>query len=88
MSAVDEIDALLAAGDWKLEGACAGLEPALADRLFYGGGGNTAAAQRICAGCPIRNRCLETALRSREEFGIWGGLTPEHRWKLMGLGAA
>ncbi|MCX4694473.1 WhiB family transcriptional regulator [Streptomyces sp. NBC_01408] len=38
-----------------------------------------AAAKRVCAGCPVRAECLEHALRTREPFGVWGGLTEEER---------
>lgn len=36
-------------------------------------------AKNICAGCPVRNLCLEYALDNEEDFGIWGGLTPRER---------
>lgn len=32
--------------------------------------------------CPIRDRCLETALDSEERHGVWGGLTPQERNRL------
>ncbi|MEI2810832.1 MAG: WhiB family transcriptional regulator [Nocardioides sp.] len=35
-----------------------------------------------CRGCPVRERCLELALASSEEwsrYGIWGGVTAEER---------
>lgn len=32
------------------------------------------AAQRICAGCAVRVRCLEIALAERHEWGVWGGV--------------
>ncbi|NHA69922.1 WhiB family transcriptional regulator [Phycicoccus flavus] len=45
----------------------------------------TPAAQRarlVCAGCPIRRRCLAAALLYGEEYGIWGGLDPDQRRRL------
>lgn len=39
----------------------------------------TAAAKAICAQCRVRGICLETALRNKERYGIWGGLTPRER---------
>ncbi len=36
-------------------------------------------ARRVCAGCPARAACLETALAEGEEFGLFGGLTPRER---------
>jgi len=35
-------------------------------------------AKAICNGCKRRTACLEKALRS-EEYGVWGGATPEER---------
>jgi WhiB family transcriptional regulator, redox-sensing transcriptional regulator len=37
----------------------------------------------VCAGCPVRAACLEHALRTRERFGVWGGLTEEERQELL-----
>lgn len=36
-------------------------------------------ARAVCAGCGVRDRCLEDALSRDEPYGIWGGLTPEER---------
>ncbi|RSS52832.1 WhiB family transcriptional regulator [Streptomyces sp. WAC06614] len=41
--------------------------------------GRDALAKRICARCPVRRACLEHALRTRESYGVWGGLTEEER---------
>lgn len=30
-------------------------------------------AKALCAGCPIRVRCLAGALARREPWGVWGG---------------
>lgn len=36
-------------------------------------------AKNICTACPVRNLCLDFALDSGEDYGIWGGLTPHER---------
>lgn len=36
-------------------------------------------AKRICRGCLIRSDCLEWALRTRQEFGIFGEMTEQER---------
>jgi WhiB family redox-sensing transcriptional regulator len=36
-------------------------------------------AKRICLTCEVKRECLEYALRSREPYGIWGGLTEIER---------
>jgi WhiB family transcriptional regulator, redox-sensing transcriptional regulator len=33
-----------------------------------------AEAQRICASCQVRVRCLEVALIDGHEWGVWGGV--------------
>jgi WhiB family redox-sensing transcriptional regulator len=39
-------------------------------------------AKRICLLCPVRQICLETALRNGERYGVWGGLTERERLRL------
>ena len=40
-------------------------------------------AKTICRGCPVLDACrayiLSVDLRYENDFGIWGGLTPEER---------
>lgn len=38
-----------------------------------------ALAKAICAGCPVRWECLDDAVRNDDQWGIYGGLTPEER---------
>lgn len=38
-----------------------------------------AVAKAICAECPVRQECLDHAVRYREIFGIWGGKTEKER---------
>ncbi|MGB8227847.1 MAG: WhiB family transcriptional regulator [Pseudonocardiaceae bacterium] len=30
-------------------------------------------AKRLCAGCPIKAACLDSALSRQEPWGVWGG---------------
>jgi WhiB family redox-sensing transcriptional regulator len=39
----------------------------------------TAAAKAVCASCPVITPCREFALRTREPFGVWGGLAEAER---------
>jgi len=41
--------------------------------------GDTAAAVRVCADCPVRADCLEYAIANRIKEGIWGGQTERGR---------
>ena len=42
-----------------------------------------ARARAICVRCPVREECLEYALRIRETHGIWGGLNELERRTLL-----
>lgn len=39
-------------------------------------------AVQACQACPIKTECGEYALKFREEYGVWGGLTANTRRKL------
>jgi len=41
-----------------------------------------AAAVAVCNLCPVKAECIDLAIRSRAEFGIWGGLDPTEIRKL------
>ena len=69
------------ATDWR---AAAGCLTADLDLFFPVAVGAAASEQiaralRICAACPVRQTCLDFAMRTRESVGIWGGTTPEQR---------
>lgn len=36
-------------------------------------------AKEVCAKCPLIERCLEMALETGCEYGIFGGTTPQER---------
>jgi hypothetical protein len=36
-------------------------------------------AKAVCARCEVRVECADYALRAREPYGVWGGLTEEER---------
>jgi WhiB family redox-sensing transcriptional regulator len=44
-----------------------------------GSGTHYKLAKKLCGECPVQNLCLEFALSSEEQFGVWGGLTPRER---------
>ena len=37
------------------------------------------AAKAVCRQCDVREECLQYAIDSNQEYGIWGGLTEEER---------
>ncbi|MFJ3923167.1 WhiB family transcriptional regulator [Streptomyces sp. NPDC090022] len=80
--------AVLQHWQWQSGAACRALGPG---RFFHPAGergedreGRDEAAKRVCARCPVRQACLDHALRTREPYGVWGGLTEEERKALSG----
>lgn len=63
--------------DWTEKAACKG-QPR---DVFFPEPGTSAAtrAREICVGCPIRRECLEFAIETRQEYGIWGGMNAGER---------
>ena len=37
------------------------------------------AAKAVCAGCDVRLQCLEWALSTGQDAGVWGGTSEEER---------
>jgi WhiB family redox-sensing transcriptional regulator len=37
------------------------------------------AAKAVCATCPVVAECAAYAIRAREQYGIWGGMTEAER---------
>jgi WhiB family redox-sensing transcriptional regulator len=37
------------------------------------------AAKAVCATCPVRPECLEWALATGQDSGVWGGTSEEER---------
>lgn len=69
------------AWDWYQDAACLGMDP----ELFFPVGSTGPAvkqaveAKAVCRGCPVRAACLEWALTTGQDYGIWGGFTEEER---------
>jgi WhiB family redox-sensing transcriptional regulator len=73
--------------DWQLEAACRGMD---SEVFFHPDGQRGAAraqreqqAKQICATCPVLEQCREHALRVREPYGVWGGLTEDERETIL-----
>jgi WhiB family redox-sensing transcriptional regulator len=75
--------------DWMARGSCR----EYSQEMFYGSEDRegkarhhpnltvdeVARARRVCNTCPVQMECLDFAIRTREEFGIWGGSTAGQR---------
>lgn len=68
---------------WHEEGACRDAD----DTLFYHPAGERGAMRRkraelakaICRTCPVMAICRQDALKRREAFGTWGGMSEDER---------
>lgn len=67
------------AGDmaWRARAACRDADPAL---FFPERGESLAPAHAYCAGCAVRDTCLDEGLGER--FGVWGGTSERERRRL------
>jgi len=61
---------------WKAEAACKDLD---VDIFFPVSESDSARAKVVCATCPVRQECLDYAIVTRQEDGVWGGLTESER---------
>ena len=70
--------------DWRREAACNTVDP---DLFFPIGSTGPAVAQikaakAVCDACEVQPACLEFALATNQESGVWGGTAEEERRKL------
>ncbi|WP_393075123.1 WhiB family transcriptional regulator [Streptomyces sp. LN704] len=64
------------AEDWRDFAACAGAY----DEMFPSSNPHEIEnAKSYCRPCPVREQCLQWALSTNQEFGVWGGLSEAQR---------
>lgn len=56
---------------WVKQAACRGVNP---DLFFPEKGESAREAKKVCAGCPVRQQCLDMAISNGERHGIFGGM--------------
>jgi WhiB family redox-sensing transcriptional regulator len=70
--------------DWRDRSACLKANP----ELFFPAGTTGIAvdqidrAKRVCARCAVADACLQFALDTSQDSGVWGGLSEEERRSL------
>lgn len=67
--------------DWN-RGDCSGLVSGDVEHLWHPETGDTTTARKakaICRFCPISNTCLQWAIVTNQQNGIWGGLGEDER---------
>ncbi len=75
--------------DWQLDSACRGLDSS----VFYHPEGERgparenriARAKAICSTCPVVNQCRDHSIKTREPYGVWGGLSEDERFSVIAL---
>ena len=69
---------------WRKEAACRASSPDLFFPVGTVGHALTEieSAKAVCAGCAVREACLEFAVLTNQEFGVWGGTSEEERRRL------
>lgn len=67
--------------DWRRQAKCLGSNPELFFPLGSTGQplAQAQAAKRICQACAVRHPCLQFALETNQDTGVWGGTTEEER---------
>lgn len=75
--------------DWRYRAACR--IPDHDPELWFPPTGDTAAARAqteaakaVCRTCPVVAACLEFALSTGQDSGVWGGMSEDERSKVMG----
>jgi len=69
---------------WRRDAACQYISPAL---FFPNGTTGQAieeidAAKAVCRACPVTDACLEFAMSTHQQYGVWGGTDEEERRRL------
>lgn len=70
-----------AANDWRCQAACRDTDP----DLFFPVGSTGMALEQIesakvvCQACDAQSACLEFALATNQDSGVWGGTSEEER---------
>ena len=70
--------------DWRDRAACLTVDP----ELFFPVGNTGPAVEQIerakavCSTCPVTEYCLQYALDTNQDSGVWGGTSEEERRQL------
>jgi WhiB family redox-sensing transcriptional regulator len=65
--------------NWRQQSACRDLDPNI---FFPASDGDAGQAKAVCASCSVRQECLEYAVATRQDDGVWGGLNETERRRL------
>ncbi|MFE9758152.1 WhiB family transcriptional regulator [Streptomyces microflavus] len=67
--------------NWRSYSACRDVDPELFFPHREDGpwAEQVADAKSVCSWCPVRQQCLDWALETRQDTGVWGGLSESER---------
>lgn len=65
--------------DWMDDALCATTDP---EAFFPDADQSAARAKSICARCDVVAECLEYALATNQQYGVWGGKSVRDRAKI------
>ena len=74
-------DAVEVDGVWRVAASCRHTDP----DLFFPVGNtgpaldHIAQAKAVCAACPVQQPCLDYALATNQDAGVWGGTSEDDR---------
>jgi len=63
--------------DWREQALCVDNT----DLFFSGKDRDIERALRICNKCTVIHECLQEAISKPEQYGIWGGMTEDERYR-------
>ncbi len=74
----------VATDDWRTVSACSDTDPGLFFPVGTTGPAleQIAAAKAVCDTCDAKTPCLQFALSTNQDSGVWGGTSEEERRKL------
>lgn len=78
----------MTAHDWRHRAECRDEDP----ELFFPVGNSgpallqTAEAKAVCRQCPVLGECLDWAMQTGQDAGVWGGMSEDERrsWRRSG----
>src|SRR5215211_4911365 len=70
---------------WRDQAACLEVVSVDYDPFFSDAKDLQAEAIAICATCPVRDACLTFAVRTGQQYGIWGGQPQQFIRRLIAL---
>ena len=67
--------------EWRAQAACSSVDPDLFFPVGVTGPAvdQIAAAKAVCETCRVQKFCLDFAITTNQEYGVWGGTSEEER---------